>query len=493
MKRRDARDESGAVRSQLGDPLLHAQLHAQQLGVVGAGYVGLTVAACFAHMGHRVRCCEIDRVRLARLVAGEMPMAEPRLADMVADGIKSGNLTFTDDIAEACAPSEFVFIAVPTPLGADGEIEMTSVIDAAVAAASAMSAPSVLVLKSTVPVGGAAQVSEALRRAPVGPEIGPQIGLVSNPEFLREGSAVDDFLKPDRVVIGGEVGGVDTGVTAVAQLYRPLGAPVYVMDHASAALVKCASNSFLAAKVSFVNALATACEAVGADIDAVLTGVRADQRIGSAYMAPGPGWGGSCLPKDTRALWRSAGDAGYIFDLLKAVIEVNDEQPRRVVDKVVEIAVGRDSGGQRLTGVRVALLGLAFKAGTDDTRGSPALAVARLLADEGATLTAYDPAVSGPVSLGGAAAGEQPSTGAPGELVPSATAYDALAGAHVAVVLTEWSEFATLDWQLVAQSMSSTPMTDPGVVDARNSLNPATLRAAGFRYVGMGRSQSACA
>ncbi len=464
----------------MNEPVRVKPTDARQMGVVGAGYVGLTVAACFAHLGHRVRCCEIDEERLARLAHGQVPVAEPRLAELVAEAAEAGALTFTGSAKEACGPSEFAFIAVPTPLARDGEIEMAHVIDAAVTAAGAMQPASVLVLKSTVPVDGAAHLREALRRA----QVGQDIGLVSNPEFLSEGSAVADFLSPDRVVLGGEIESVVIGggdapnwaTDAVAELYRPLGAPIYVMDHASAALVKCASNSFLAAKVSFVNALAAACEAVGADVDAVLAGIGADPRIGSAYMSPGPGWGGSCLPKDTRALWRAAGKAGYMFDLLGAVMEVNDDQPKRVVDKVAALAGAQQpaAGQQRLSGVRVALLGLAFKAGTDDTRGSPAVAVAQLLAAQGASLTAYDPAVSRPVTL----AGEQGNT----ELVGCADPYEALAGADVAVVLTEWSEFAQLDVQRVARTMAQ-----PAIVDARNLFDPAKLRAAGFSYAGLGR------
>ena len=451
----------------------------QRILVVGAGYVGLTTAACFAHLGHDVICADIDRAKVAALSAGHVHIREKRLPELVRDGIAQRRLRFVISAEAVAAACDFVFLCVPTPLRADGETELSYLTAALASVASQMRPDAVVVTKSTVPVGTAPKIAAALGRA--------DVSLASNPEFLREGSAVDDFLTPDRVVIGADD---DAVADRVAQLYRKVDAPIIRCDPTSAETVKYAANAFLAAKVSFVNALAAVCEAVGADVDAVLEGVGADHRIGSAYLQPGPGWGGSCLPKDTRALVSVANDAGYVFDLLEGVIAVNEQQLDRVVSKVARI-VGDDSAAltrpdpgadgaaaqpDSLDGVTVAVLGLAFKAGTNDLRGSPALRVAERLADTGAGLVAYDPAFS---SLA-----EHPDLAAelPTGLDVRGTAFDALRGADVAVVLTEWPEFAALDWKQAAPEMAAAR-----IVDARNLLDPAELRAAGFVYEGLGR------
>ena len=445
--------------------------------VVGAGYVGLTTAACFAHLGHDVICADIDRAKVASLSAGVVPIRETDLDRLVAEGIAQRRLRFVISAEAVAAACDFVFVCVPTPLRADGETELGYLTAALDSVASRLRPGSVVVTKSTVPVGTAPKIAAALGRT--------DVALASNPEFLREGSAVADFLSPDRIVIGAD----DLSVAhRVAALYADVKAPVILSDPTSAETVKYAANAFLAAKVSFVNALAAVCEAVGADVDTVLAGVGTDHRIGSAYLQPGPGWGGSCLPKDTRALVSVANDAGYVFDLLEGVIAVNEQQLDRVVAKVARMAAGApgaaqdgDSGNGAtgpagLDGVTVAVLGLTFKAGTDDLRGSPALRVAERLGAAGARLVAYDPGLG---SLD-----DRPDIAAqlPAALNVRGSAFEALRGADVAVVLTEWPEFARLDWQRAASEMAAAR-----VVDARNLLDAEQLRAAGFDYEGLGR------
>ncbi|WP_419932658.1 UDP-glucose dehydrogenase family protein [Candidatus Poriferisodalis sp.] len=445
--------------------------------VVGAGYVGLTTAACFAHLGHDVICADIDRAKVASLSAGIVPIRENGLDRLVRDGIAQRRLRFVISAEAVAAACDFVFVCVPTPLRADGETELSYLMAALDSVASRLQPGSVVVTKSTVPVGTAPKIAAALGRT--------DVALASNPEFLREGSAVADFLAPDRIVIGAD----DPSVARrVAELYGDVEAPVILGDPTSAETVKYAANAFLAAKVSFVNALAAVCEAVGADVDTVLAGVGTDHRIGSAYLQPGPGWGGSCLPKDTRALVSVANDAGYVFDLLEGVIAVNEQQLDRVVAKVARMVadgpnerVDPDSGDGAvrppdLHGITVAVMGLTFKAGTDDLRGSPALRVVDRLSATGARLVAYDPAVGD--------LDDHPDMASqlPAALGVRGSVYEALNGADVAVVLTEWPEFAALDWPRAASLM-----TAARIVDARNLLDPIELRAAGFAYEGLGR------
>ena len=442
--------------------------------VIGAGYVGLTTAACFAHLGHDVICADIDRAKVASLSAGVVPIRENDLERLVSDGIAQRRLRFVISAAAVAATCDFVFLCVPTPLRADGETELGYLMSALDSVATSLRPGALVVTKSTVPVGTAPKIEAALGRT--------DVALASNPEFLREGSAVADFLAPDRIVIGAEDHAV---AQRVAALYDSVDAPLILCDPTSAETVKYAANAFLAAKVSFVNALAAVCEAVDADVDAVLEGVGTDHRIGSAYLQPGPGWGGSCLPKDTRALVGVASDAGYVFDLLEGVIAVNEQQLDRVVAKVARVVHGgtgterveSESDEPDLEGTDVAVLGLTFKAGTDDLRGSPAIKVAERLRDAGARLAAYDPALGGDLD-------ERPDLEAqlPDGLVLSSSALEAVRSAHVAVVLTEWPEFGSLDWERAAGEMATAR-----IVDARNMLNPDELRAAGFLYEGLGR------
>jgi len=421
------------------------------IAVIGAGYVGLTTAACFAHLGHDVVCADIDERKIESLAAGDVPIHEDGLERIVREQLATGRLRFVLGAAAAVADAEFVYLCVPTPQAPDGSADLSYVEDAARSIAPHLRPDTVVVTKSTVPVGSVRLVERYLAR--------PDVAVVSNPEFLREGTAVADFLNPDRVVIGTDD---QQAATRVAGLFLGVRAPILITDPASAETTKYASNAFLATKLSFVNAVAAVCEAVGADVNDVMLGIGYDRRIGHEFLKPGPGWGGSCFPKDTRAMMRIAEDAGYDFAFLRGVIAVNDEQFERVADKVEE-AVGGD-----LAGVTVGVLGLTFKAGTDDLRESPALEVVRRLIDRGARVQAYDPAVRVP---------PRP------DVDLAADPYAALTGASVAVVLTEWDEFKWLDLDKVRDVMA-----DRHMVDARNILDTGALRRRGFSYRGIGRS-----
>jgi UDPglucose 6-dehydrogenase len=420
-----------------------------EIAVIGAGYVGLTTAACFAHLGHDVICADIDEARIAQLTRGEMPIVEAGLEALVRDGVDRGRLSFVVGAANAVSAAEFAYLCVPTPQDDDGAADLSYIEAAAREIGPRLPSEAVVVNKSTVPIGSTRVVERVLGR--------DDVVVVSNPEFLREGSAVHDFLNPDRIVIGSDD---QSAAVRVASLYIGVTAPIIVTDPPSAETIKYAANAFLAAKISFVNAIAAVCDAVGADVKDVVLGMGYDKRIGHEFMKPGPGFGGSCLPKDTRALVQIADSAGYSFDLMRGVITVNEDQFHRVVAKV------RDMAGGSLEGVKVAVWGLTFKARTDDTRESPALRIVSLLADQGAEVQAYDPAVKGPV----------------GGVVPAADPYSVCDGARVLAVLTEWDDFRWLDFDKVAGLMVT-----PRVVDARNLLDRPALERRGFSYVGIGR------
>ncbi|QFU91844.1 UDP-glucose/GDP-mannose dehydrogenase family protein [Amycolatopsis sp. YIM 10] len=423
------------------------------VGVVGAGYVGLTTAACLAHLGHRVTCTDIDRSKVDRLNRGEVPIHEPGLPELVTEGLGTGRLRFTGS-ATGLRDAEVVFVCVPTPMGDRGEADLRTLESALRELGTLLAPGTVLALKSTVPVGTTARVPELTGR--------DDLPAVSNPEFLREGFAVRDFLEPDRIVLGG-----DRGLSEVESLYRGLDAPVVRADAASAELGKYACNAFLALKLSYANELAELCEQVGADVRQVTTTMGLDDRIGPAFLRPGPGWGGSCLPKDVAALRRSASDRGLRFGLLRAAEHTNAVQHERIVRKVQDLLTGSPYGSP--AGARVGLLGLTFKAGTDDLRDSPALAVAARLAARGAVLTGYDPAV--PAARGGALADVHVVDD------PLLVAKDAA----VLVVLTEWPEFRELDWAQLAQLADRA-----AVVDTRNLLDAERLAAHGFTCRGIG-------
>jgi UDPglucose 6-dehydrogenase len=419
------------------------------IAVIGAGYVGLTTAAVLAHLGNQVCCADVVADKVAALSAGEIPILEEGLEAMVREGLAAGRLSFVLGAAAAAAGSEFAFLCVPTPQHADGAADMAYVVRAASEVGPVLSPGCIVVTKSTVTVGSTCVVERALGRS--------DVSVVSNPEFLREGTALFDCLHPDRIVIGATE---PAAAGRLAKLYAGMDAPVMVTDPASAELIKYASNAFLATKVSFANMVANLCEAVGADASDVVAGMGHDPRIGKQFLRPGPGWGGSCLPKDTSALVRLGTEVGCDLGLLRAVIAINDAQGARVVSKLADLA------GGSLAGVRVGAWGLTFKAGTDDLRQSPALAIIEALSAAGARVRAYDPTVH--EALAGMEVCDDP--------------YAACDGAAVLVVLTEWDELALLDFTKVAASM-----TNPAVLDARNLLDPATMLAAGFTYQGIGR------
>src|SRR3954471_7861667 len=347
-----------------------------RVAVIGTGYVGLTTGAYLAHLGHDVVCADVIPEKVERLSRGEIPIVEAGLGELVQEGLAGGRLSFVLGSATAAAQAEFIFLCVPTPQGESGAADLSYVEQAAREIAPVLQPDSIVINKSTVPVGSTRVVEQALGR--------DDVTVVSNPEFLREGSAVYDCLHPDRIVIGSDD---QAAAIRVAGLFEQIQAPLIVTDPASAETIKYASNAFLATKVSFVNAVANLCEAVGADVREVVLGMGYDKRIGFEFLKPGPGWGGSCFPKDTRAMVHIAEDAGYDFNLLRGVIAVNDEQYERMAAKVERAA------GGSVQGRKVAAWGLTFKARTDDLRDSPAIEVIRRLMARGATVCAYDPAI----------------------------------------------------------------------------------------------------
>jgi UDPglucose 6-dehydrogenase len=417
------------------------------VGVIGAGYVGLVSAAGLAKLGHEVRVGEADPQRLATLQAGGVPIFEEGLADLLTE--VSSRISFHASNADAVSDAEFVFLCLPTPEGADGRADLRFVESVVDELATEVGEGALFVVKSTVPPGTVATLAKRLA------DRGSPGRIVSHPEFLREGRAVPDFLGPDRIVVGAYDA---ADAERVAALYDSIDTNVVITDPTSAEMIKYASNSYLAARLTFVNTLANLCEAVGADVMDVINGMGLDHRIGPHFLQPGPGYGGSCFPKDTIALIGVAEDAGYDFDLLRAVIRADDEQRRRLAERI------RQAAGGGLRGRRVAMWGVAFKAGTDDTRESPALRVATLLQQEGAEVVAYDPEAKTDLVL----------------MAPSAV--EAARGADVLLVATEWPEFVGVDLTEVAEVMKGYR-----VVDARNLLDPAAVRKAGLDYWGLGR------
>ena len=429
-----------------------------EVAVVGAGYVGLTTSACLARLGHSVTCADLDEGRVRALSKGEVPILEEGLPALVAEGLASRRLRFVVGATTAARTAEFVFLCVQTPQSETGAADLSAVEAVVHEIAPVLRAGTVVVNKSTMPVGSTQFVARHLSEAGASSEV----GVASNPEFLREGTAVRDFLEPARVVIGCD----DTAVAVrVSELYRDVQAPILVTDPASAEMIKYASNAFLATKISFINAIANLCEAVNADVREVALGMGYDTRIGFEFLHPGPGYGGSCFPKDTAALIHTADVAGYDFSLLRGVVDVNQHQHERIIEKL------RDAAGGTLRDVPVGVWGLTFKANTDDLRDSPALVVCRRLLEEGARVTAYDPA-----------AGEAAREREPGiEIVTDP--YDAVPGAQLLALLTEWDEFRWLDFARVAEAMAP----PRALVDARNLLDPAAMRRRGFAYQGVGR------
>jgi UDPglucose 6-dehydrogenase len=423
----------------------------EPIGVIGTGYVGLVTAAGFAELGSEVWCVDIDPDKIARLQRGEVPIYEPGLEEMLARNTE--RLHFSTDLSGALEHARLLFVAVGTPPTYSGDADLSAV--HAVVDSIPASEDHALVMKSTVPCGTGAAIRRALlERGKNG------LRYVSCPEFLKEGSAVADFLHPDRVVVGDEG---DWAGEAVVDLYASLRAPLVRTDIASAEMVKLASNAFLATKISFINEIANVCEETGADVVEVARGMGLDERIGPKFLQAGIGFGGSCFPKDVDALKQLAGNSGYHFQLLTAVIEVNELQKRRVIGKL-----HKHLGG--LVGRRVALLGLAFKPNTDDMREASSLVLAARLNADGAAVTAYDPVA------------EQQARRLVGGLRLADSALEAVADADAVVLVTEWPEFMKLDWSEVAQAMRGTV-----VIDGRNALDPGAVRAVGLTYEGIGR------
>jgi UDPglucose 6-dehydrogenase len=420
-----------------------------RIAVFGAGYVGLVSGACFAHLGHEVVVRDVVRERIDILRAGGLPLHEPGLAELIARN--RGRLHFTLDAAQALDGAEFAFVAVGTPPTYSGDADLSAVLT--VLEEIPAGTETTLVMKSTVPVG----TGEKLRRALDARGL-ESVAYVANPEFLSEGTAVHDFLHPDRVVIGAFRG---EDAERVAALYAPLDTTILTTDVASAEMIKLASNAFLTTRISFINEIANVCELVGADVVDVARGIGLDHRLGPHFLRAGVGWGGSCFGKDVAALKQLAGNSGYHFQLLSAVIEVNDLQKRRVVQKL-EKHLGK------LQGRRVALLGLAFKPGTDDMRDAPSLVLASRLLAEGAEVRAWDPVADPRDLLHG--------------VQVCATYLEAVEGADAAVIVTEWPELAGILSPEVRRAMRR-----PLIVDGRNMLDPARAHALGFAYEGIGR------
>ena len=420
-----------------------------QVAIIGAGYVGLVTGGGLASLGHRVRLGEADPDRVARLESGDVPIFEQGLPDLLSRGSERELISYHTSNIEAVVGAELVFLCLPTPAGDDGRADLGLINAVVDELANEVADDAIFVIKSTVPPGTVAGLRKRLA------DLGSPARIVSHPEFLREGKALEDFMKPDRIVVGAYD---DEDAEAIAGLYQSLDANVVRTDPTSAEMIKYASNSYLAARLTFVNTLANVCEAVGADVIDVISGMGMDHRIGPHFPQPGPGYGGSCFPKDTAALIGVAEDAGYDFELLRAVIEADHEQRRRIAEKV------RQAAGGGLRGRRVAMWGVTFKAGTDDVRESPALRIAELLEEDGADVVAYDP------------------EGTTDQVTMVADPIEATRDADVLFVATEWPEFLTVDMTEVAEAMKGYR-----VVDSRNLLDPTAVRAAGLDYWGLGR------
>jgi len=430
-----------------------------KIAVVGTGYVGLVAGACFAESGNDVVCVDHDGAKVRMLRAGKMPIYEPGLEELVRRNRQENRLTFTTVLPKAVRSATIIFIAVGTPQGEDGSADLQHVLDVARDIARAMNGYKVIVDKSTVPVGTAARVREVIRRETTHP-----FSVVSNPEFLKQGAAIDDFMKPDRVVIGAE----DPRARDIMQeLYEPFtrtGAPIMMMDCASAELAKYAANAMLATRISFMNEVANVCEMVGADVDEVRRAIGSDKRIGASFLFPGLGYGGSCFPKDVKALVHFAAEKDYDFRILKAVEQVNVSQKTRLVTRM------RAHFGS-LKGKTVAVWGLAFKPRTDDMREAPSIPLIKALLAEGATVQAYDPQAT-KVAKGIFGA----------KVTFAAKSYDALKGADCLAIVTEWSEFRRPDFEKMRKVMRS-----PVIFDGRNLFTPEQMKQSGFTYYSIGR------
>jgi len=434
-----------------------------RIAIIGTGYVGLVSGACFSEFGVSVSCVDQDADKIACLQRGEVPIYEPGLAALVAGNMAAGRLSFTTDLATAMAGVDAVFIAVGTPSRrGDGHADLSYVFAAASAIGRALSGPAVVVTKSTVPVGTGYQVAEILRGTR--PKGGFEVA--ANPEFLREGSAIADFMRPDRVVIGADS---EQARAVLRQLYRPLyliETPMLFTDVATAELIKYAANAFLATKITFINEIADLCETLGADVQDVARGIGLDGRIGRKFLHAGPGFGGSCFPKDCRALVRTASEAGAGLAIVETVLRVNEARKRRMAEKIAAAC------GGSLAGKSLAVLGLTFKPNTDDMRDAPSLEILPRLIAEGARIRGFDPE------------GMDEAKKLMPELVYCRDAYQAMEGADALILLTEWNEFRALDLGRVKALLAS-----PLVIDLRNIYQPQEMADAGLAYVSVGRPE----
>ena len=431
----------------------------KKITIIGTGYVGLVTGTCFADLGNKVTCLDIDEKKIETLRSGGVPIYEPGLQEMIGRNVKAGRLSFTTSYEEGLEEAELVFIAVGTPSGVDGEADLRYVRMAAESIAETMKHPLIIVNKSTVPVGTGDWVADIVTKKQ--PEPIP-FSVVSNPEFLREGNAINDFLNPDRVVLGS----LDReAAEKVAQLYLPLRAPIVITDLRTAEMIKYASNAFLATRISFINEIASICEKLGADVKEVAAGMGYDKRIGHYFLDAGLGFGGSCFPKDVKALEYMALIHGTHPQLLRAVMEINRDQRRKVIH------VLRDLLGGSLQDKVVGLLGLSFKPNTDDMREAPSVDLAHLLSHEGAVVKGYDP-VAGPVAK---------------QVIPevklASDPYDLASGCDAVILVTEWNEFKNLDMARMANIMHQPPV----MIDGRNIYDPEEMRSYGFVYRGIGR------
>lgn len=432
-----------------------------KIAVVGTGYVGLVTGTCFAETGNEVICVDIDQRKVEKLSNGEITIYEPGLEKLFLRNLKEERLSFTTNLADGIREASIVFLALPTPPGEDGSADLKYVLGAAEEIGKLLTDYKVIVDKSTVPVGTAEKVHAAIAKHYAG-----AFDVVSNPEFLREGVAVDDFMKPDRVVIGTSS---ERAEKLMSELYAPFvrsGNPVIFMDERSAELTKYAANSFLAVKISFMNEIAQLCERLGADVDMVRKGIGSDERIGKRFLFPGIGYGGSCFPKDVQALAKSSNEVAYDFQILTAVMEVNEKQKLHLIPKIKQYF------NQDLKGKHIALWGLAFKPNTDDIREAPALYMIDALLEAGATVTAFDPeAMKNVKALLGDKIGF------------AENQYDALDKADALVIATEWNEFRTPDFRKIEQSLRN-----KAIFDGRNLFEVKAMQAAGFHYESIGRN-----
>ncbi|HVT37738.1 MAG TPA: UDP-glucose/GDP-mannose dehydrogenase family protein [Gemmatimonadaceae bacterium] len=428
--------------------------------MIGTGYVGLVAGACFAETGSQVTCADLDEAKIEGLMRNVLPIFEPGLESLVERNQDQGRLAFTTDVAAAITSAEVVFIAVGTPPDEDGSADLTHVLSVADQIGRHQARELVIVTKSTVPVGTAEKVHAAVAK-----HAGFPFHVVSNPEFLKEGAAVDDFMKPDRVVLGVES---DFARGVMAELYAPFvrtGKPIIFMDIPSAEMTKYAANGMLATRISFMNEIANLCEKVGANVDLVRRGIGSDSRIGTSFLFPGPGYGGSCFPKDVKALVRTSTEQGEPSLVLRAVEDANERQKLRLFEKLSVALAGK------VRGTRIALWGLAFKAQTDDMRESPALTLIHALLDAGARVIAHDPAAL------------REAERRIGKRIEYArTSYDALAGADALVVVTDWNEYRFPDFARIKAAL-----VRPIVIDGRNLYDPVKMRALGFTYHSIGR------